>query len=325
MVYALSRALAVVLSAVLLLGCAPAAAKPKPESGAAVGWQVTPLASFYTPAPATPTLTPVPVPPTLTPSATPKPNEALALLRQADGRKPEVKSSRALLEMFVEGQDKGQPVSFTVTVELETADPNARMKMALVGIDTPMAFDMDFITVGDTAYWRTGDEWTAFPGGKSELKSETKLLDAKDMEELIARATDAKIVGRRTVKGVECDVISLALSYQDLRDLAALGGGNLGSQPSQDVRFEVFNTEVAIGVADKVVHQMVMTMSGAATNKPAERFSLALTMTVWDINSPDIVIKAPANVKPFSTPTPTRTASPRSPTSTPVPSELPQT
>ena len=307
----LSRVLMVGLSASLLFGCAPAAAVPTPTTGTAVSWQVTPIAAFYTPAPATPTRTPVPVPPTPTPSATPAPNAALALLQQATTSKQEVKSSRLLLEMRIEGQEGSKPVLATVTIEGESAGANTRLHLAMAvpkgleGLEdseVPLALDVEVITVGDTSYMRTGDEWSAYPGGTSSLKEETNVLDTAEMEALLARATAAKVVGRRTVKGVECDVVSLALPYKDLLDLASLGGGGLDTMPSQDVRFDVFDTEVAVGVADKVVHQLVLTMGGGSTSNQADRFAMTMTMTVWDVNSPDIVIKAPANVKPAATP-----------------------
>lgn len=314
----IGRVFVAALSGLLLMGCAPAATPPTPTPVEVARWQVTPVTAFYTPVPPTATRTATPRPPTATPSPTPKPNEALALLKQVDARRQEVKSSRALVEMQIEGQEHGKPVSATITVESEFAEPNARMKMGMVGGDLPMAFDMEFIIVGDTAYWRMGEEWTAFPGGKNSLKNETNMMDTKEMEELLYGATDAKIVGRRTVKGVECDVVSLTLPYGDMLDLAELGGGGLGSSPSSDIVFDRFDSEVAIGVDDKVVHQMLFHMAGAAKGTPADRFSLVMTVTVWDVNSPNIVIQPPPNVKPFAAPTPARTVSPRTPTRTPT-------
>lgn len=311
--------LALVLSVGLLAGCASGGSTPgggaaNPDLGLP-----TPLPPRLTPVPEaaaslptststpTPTRTPTPKPPTPTATATRQTSEASALLKQVQSKQQDVKSARGLMEIAVEGQQAGVPQSITMLFEFEMAEPDMHMKMSTKGM--PFSLNMEMITKGDTAYMKMDDEWVSMPGAaKTQTKSQMQPLDVDDLESFLADATNVQLIGRRSVKGVECDVISFKLSPQKIQELAALRGQSSAQRtPSDAVQLDQFHGEVAVGVADKLVRQMVFKMSGTDKRKPAERFDMTFTISMWDINSPSIVIKAPEGAKPLgASPTPVR-------------------
>ena len=89
---------------------------------------------------------------------------------------------------------------------------------------------------------------------------------------------------------------------RDLTEMARIASEERGLD--DEVQLDDMQAEVAIGTADKIVRQMTLKMSGRGTQNPEDEFFLTFTMSMWDINSPDIVIKAPEGVKPFAFPTP---------------------
>ncbi len=290
----LSALAVLLLAAVALAGCAGAQQAPTPT--------MTPLPTT-TPWPSPtpwPTRTPTAVPTTATPS--PTPSEATSLLRQASGKQQTTKSFRGQMEIKAQGFEAGLAQSFTMGFDMEVAEPDAHMKMYTKGL--PLSLDMEIITKGDTMYMKMGDEWASFPGEEGQGKAQMEVIDTDELEQFLDDASGAKIIGRRQVKGIECDIVSFTLSAAKMRELMAMSGqGRSARQLPEDVEFEQFQGEFAIGVADKLMRQMVIKMSGFQKSAPADKFAMEISMTIWDINAP-IVIKAPEGAKPFAAATP---------------------
>ncbi len=288
----MSRALAVV-SAVLvlllgsvLLACAggtPAAA-PSPSPSPWPTWTPTPQPT------ATPTRTPTP-----TVTASPTPSEAAALLQQVYRAQDTLKSYRARMAIDIDVAQRGVPQAVSMIIDMEVAEPDAAMKMSSEGM--PLSLDMEMVMKGDVLYMKMGDEWTALPGeGGLAEGNQAGAPDVKEMQAFFANTPSAKIMGKRTVRGIECQVISFDIPPERMLDLLAMSSGATEPPPTEDVRFDEFTGEVAIGIEDRMMHEMVLRMSGSQVDSPAEKFAMAVTITMWDINSPSIVIKAPAGV-----------------------------
>ncbi|MHB1004069.1 MAG: hypothetical protein ACYC3S_00325 [Chloroflexota bacterium] len=301
-----AMALALLLVMVSAVGCASSTPTPTPATVA----QATRQAPTPTP---WPTSTPTPKPTvTPTPLPSPTPGDAAAVIRQMQTTSQTIKSGRGSMDIVIEGKDQGEPRTVTMGITFEQNDPDIHMAMKMADPDgAEPLFAFEFIVKGDTAYMKMGSEWTSFPSDASEAKSQTDLVDLKEMESFLKDATNVKAVGRRNVKGVECDVVAFTLSQEQMLELARNGG----SMPTEElfgaeVQFDDFTGEAAIGVTDKMPHQMIYKMSGYATEAPENPFTMTFTMTIWDINSPDVVITAPADVRPFTfeipSPTPTR-------------------
>ncbi|MDA8218499.1 MAG: hypothetical protein M0Z94_12870 [Dehalococcoidales bacterium] len=295
--------LPLLLVAALLAGCSSETPKEAPTAPAAA------QAAQPTNAPAqpTPTLvppTPTPKPPTATP--TPKAADATSLLQQVQTKQQEIKSARGSMEIAIDGVADGQPQSVKMGIEFEIAEPDSHMKMSGDGL--PMPMDIEFISKGDTTYMNMGGQWMAIPGGSdSSVTSEMKVADMAEVDSLLSDASNVKVVGRRIVKNVECDIISFDMTPSGMQALAELLGSTSGSDTA-DQPFDVkeFKGEVAIGVADKVVHEMSVTMKGNPKDKPDETMTMSYTISMWDINSPDIVIEAPAGATTLAFPTPSQ-------------------
>lgn len=313
-----------VLTVALLGGCASGPSGPQSSAAAVESALPTPVQSKLAPTtePASPTptraptSTPTPKPPTPTPS--PARSEAAAqLLKQVRSKQQAVKSARGLMEIDMQVRQAGQPIAVKMLAEFEIAEPDSHMTMTTKGM--PFSLNMEVITKGDTTYMKMDDQWVSMPGGgKRQARSQMGVMDVDDMEAFLADASSVKIVGRRDVKGVECDVVSFRLSPEKMMELAALRGQASGEQTrSQDLKLDQFDAEVAVGVADKLLRQMVFRMSGYDSRKAAEKFDMTITMTMWDFNSPSILIKAPEGAKPMVSPTATRrTPAPARPTPT---------
>ena len=136
-------------------------------------------------------------------------------------------------------------------------------------------------------------------GADQSGSSQMDVMDAEQLQAFLDDASNPRLVGRRQVKGIECEVVAFDISPEEMRDLAALSGrSSLGTGPDQDVQVGDFHGEVAIGVEDGLMRQMLIDMDMADRNNPAEKAAFRLTMTMWDINSPDVTIEAPEGVKP---------------------------
>lgn len=257
----------------------------------------------------TPTFTPEPPPPTPSPT----PDRAVLLLREVQEKHQEVKSARGTMEIVLEGQ-AGRQQPATIAVDFEIAGPDIHMKLS--GSQLPFGPEAEFIAKGEMTYLKMRDQWIALPAsGRREITPQTDLVNIDVLHSHLINASGAKVVGRRSVKGIECDVISFELSPEKMRELAALRG-HVSAQRAmdEDVQIERFQGEAVVGTADKILRQMVFKISGYEKQKPDERFALSLTTSLWDINSVDIVIREPEGVTPLTIPIP--------PSPTPVPTPV---
>lgn len=292
--------LVLVLIVVPLAGCAGNAAEAPTDVAQATSTP-EPLPTLKP----VPTPIPTPIPPTPSPSPTPTLSDAAALLKEVQGTQQQVKSARGLMEIDIVGREAGKEQSATMAIEFEINEPDAHMRMSMVGEDLPMKLDMEFIAKDKVTYIKMGDEWMAFEGGDSEIKSEMNMADVSELEAYLEDASGLEVIGRRVVNGVECDIIGFTISSEKMLELARLSG-RASSQRAleEEVEISEFQGEVAIGVADKMMREMVLDMSGRAKDNPQDGFSMHLTMSMWDINSPDITIEAPEGVEPMAFPTP---------------------
>ncbi len=294
----MSRTFAVVSAVLVLLvgsilasctGGTPAAA-PTPSPSPWPTWTPTPLPT------ATPTRTPTP---TVTPS--PTPSAAVALLQEVYRAQEKMKSYRAKMSFDFSLAQRGVPQALTMVMDMEVAEPDASLKISSEG--SPISFDVEMIVKDKVVYMKMGDEWTAMPGG-GEFGEELEMgaMDVKKMQEFFAHTNSAKITGKRTVKGIECQVISFEIPPERMYDLLAMSGGAGQAPAPDDVQFEEFSGEVAVGLPDKLMHEMILRMSGSQRGSSADKFAMTIQMTIWDINSPGVVIKAPAGVVPPAVP-----------------------
>jgi hypothetical protein len=222
------------------------------------------------------------------------------LLRSVGLKQADLKSFRSALEMMVEGMEDGEPRTVKVTLEMDSAPPDSRMRMAIVGAPFEMVFEL--ISKDDVTYVNLGDEWTSFQGA-GEAKMDARIMDTQELEDLLSVATDARVASRRLVKGVECDIVQFTIPPAKMLELAAKA--NLSSiEDAKDVEMASFAGEIAVGAADRIMRQLTVRMEGAERNQPHNRFSFAMTMTVWDIDAPNIVIEAPPNARPGDFPFP---------------------
>jgi len=288
----------------LLAGCAGSTPKVEPTLVAAVQPSPTPVPPTPTATPVPPTPTATPVPPTPTPTAPPV--DALTLLRQVHGKQQDVKSFRGAMDMLVETVESGKPVSITIAMAYEVAEPDAHITVKMSGDPLLSLFDMEMVVKDEMSYLKMGNKWTAMPAGEDDtLSSSTQMFDTAELQKLLGDASGAKLVGRRSVKGTECDVISFTLSADKMQELAALSaGGAPDVNPNDDVQLQELQGEVAIGVADKLLREMTLQMSGNDKAKPEDKMSFKLILSLWDINAEDIVIEAPPEAIPMETPTP---------------------
>jgi hypothetical protein len=280
------------LLAVLLAtaACADGGARPTPSP--------VPPTATVAPSPtrarptATATVAPSPTSAPATPAATA--GDASGLLRNLQGSQQSMTVGRSLMVMEIESEQAGKKEAATLTIELVMAEPDSHMKMSSTG---PLAsFVMEIISKDDTTYLNIDGEWTALPGGgQSEFRTGgTGPFEMDEMEALLGDASSAAVVGRRLVRGTECEVISFTLPPDRMRELAAMGVDAGEEDPlSEDAQVDQFSGEVAIGVADQMLHEMTMKIGGYSRAAPSDRFSVAFTFAMWDVNSPDVVVTVP--------------------------------
>jgi hypothetical protein len=237
------------------------------------------------------------------PTKAPVSGAVALLLKEAQAKQQDVKSARGLMEIKFAGSSGGKIESATMAVDFEMNEPNMRMAMKMQSAELPMPMDIEFIVVDKTAYMNMGGEWMAFPADQTGASGEMDLVNMGEMEEFLSEASDVKSLGRRTVKGVECEVIGFTLSQAKMLELAR-DQGKLGGEDElpANMGFEDFKGEFAIGVQDQLLHQMVIDMSFFNVENPKEHFEMDMTFTLWDLNAPNIVIKAPSGVQPFGLP-----------------------
>lgn len=259
-------------------------------------------------APASPTATLTPEP---TPMSTP-PIDAVTLWRQAQSKHQTIKSARGFMEIQFESQQTDQGKLVTMTVDFEFADPDMHMRVS--SPELPGGAEVEAIAKGNLTYLRAGRQWLPLPAGdRIEGKTELSPVPVDRLDSYLTDASDLRLVGRRTVRGVDCHVISFSPSPESLRSLADLRGQASRRALDAEVTIEEFQGEVAIGTEDGLLHQMAVTMSGHQQQEPEAVFRLGFTISLWDLNSPDISVEAPgpeelltfaAGPVPTATPTP---------------------
>lgn len=296
-------AMCLALAVALVAGCAsPAPAKPAPTPETVVA---APTATFAPTATTRPTSTPSPMPTeTATPTKVPVSGDVLALLKEAQSKHETIKSARGLMEIKMEGIQKGEKQAVAMTVEFEMNEPNMRMAMTMENEELGAPMDIEFIVADKTGYMKMGGEWMSFPAEEdAQNPLGGNFLDMDEMDDFLKTATNVRLAGKRTVKGVECDVIAFDLPQAEMLELARSQGKlDEDDELPEDLGFEDFKGEFAIGAKDKVMREMVIGMGFFDKKNPRERFDMAMIFTLWDLNAKDIVIKAPAGVKPFGLP-----------------------
>lgn len=293
------RSIPLVFAVILALvaGCGSSPPSPTPTPAPIVQ---APTATFVPTATARPTATPTKVP-----TPTPVANAAVALLEQVQGKQQDVKSARGLMEIVVSGTGSGTGESATVNVDFDLNEPDMRMAMKITGEEKPMPFDMEIRVVDETVYLNIGGDWMAFPVDEEQpgLGDQRDLVDMNEIEAFLSEAENVKVIGRRSVRGVQCDVVAFTLPDDRLLELAreqsAVGADEVAIE---DIQIGAFQGEFAIGVEDKLLHQMVLNMSMFDKTKPSAQFNMTFTTTLWDVNAPNIVIEAPVGVTPFGVP-----------------------
>lgn len=279
-------AVALLSAALVVTSCAGPAAGPTP----------TPEPTAMPTSTPRPTRTPTPIPPTPTPS--PTPTDAQALLLSLQSQEQNITNYRGAMDITVEATSEGISQSFDIQMEVAAAEPDSHMRMLMdAGF---LTMDIEMITKDGISYLKMGDEWTSFEG-EAQSGSQMEMVDPAEMEAFLKHASNLRIVGQREVRGTLCDVVAFDLDYASLARLAALGGEPVDPQDIEDmesVQFDNLKLEIAVGLEDKQLHQFVLEMEGYEKAKPEERFKMFMTMDIWDIGADDIVIEAPANVKP---------------------------
>ncbi len=271
---------------------------------------------------ATATATATPSPPTATPTplatATPTPADAAALLREAQSRQQAVGSARGLLELAVAGPPTTEGTPVSLSAEFAFVKPDD-VHMKISGAGMPAGLQVEVIAKGDRTYLKAGERWLPLPAEtRGERQSPASLVAVDELESYLAGASGLRIAGQRAVKGVECDVVAFSPAPAQLRELAALRGQTAAQRTLEEVTLEELQGEVAVGRADKLIHQMVVKMSGYEKNKPEARFRVDFAVSLWDFDAPAIVVAAPRPEDLLFDP-----GSPRpSPTPTPVPAPL---
>lgn len=297
-------ALAVLVAiAAILAGCGNSAPSPTPTAAAVV---VAPTATFMPTATTRPTSTPSPQPTsTPVPTAAPASGDVAALLKEVQSKQMDVKSARGLMEITVEGKQDGLPQSAFISADFEMNEPDVSMVMKMKSPELPVPMEIGFVVAGKTAYMKMGGEWMSFPADEEKSGSfgDMDMVNMEELQEFLRDATNVRLLGRRTVKGVECDVVGFTLSQAKMLELARKQGKlGEGDDFPEDLGFEAFSGEFALGVKDRLMHQMVIDMSMFDKSAPSDRFKMKMSYTLWDVNAPGIVIKPPAGAVPFGLP-----------------------
>jgi hypothetical protein len=215
------------------------------------------------------------------------------LWAQISERQKDMKSARleGTFTVTASAGPAGEPVTGTGTIQGESSGNDLDIRMNVQA--GASSADMRIILLGDTAYMSVQGKWTSMPRSRVTAvppRAELPNVDGNDVT--------LDLVGQDQVKGVPCDVYSLELGPQALVQQMAFAR-SLNPQAGQ-MRVDAVTGEVCIGTTDGLLRRLSMNMSVTAKTPdgtPGDMtMDMALTFELFDINSPDIVIRPPAAV-----------------------------
>jgi hypothetical protein len=194
------------------------------------------------------------------------------------------------MSLTITGPQAGLGQAIKSTIDMEVNGDDSRMKMSGLGAVMP---DMEIIIKNGVFYMGAEGEWMAFDTEGMLDKDNLRSTNASQMQAVLGDASGVQSLGKRSVRGVECEILGFTVPPEKLWDLAALSG----KQTVSGVQVSHFNGEVALGLADGLMRQMLMEMSMSEMGKPASALDMSIEMTLWDVNAPGVVIEAPKGAK----------------------------
>lgn len=212
--------------------------------------------------------------------------------------KPKIRSIRSRREVQLASSAGGQFTTSAITIDSEVVGNDVRCVIETRGLassDDPRSITEAIIT-GDTTYQKNSlGQWTAVPGrGKSSVETLVGLNAFISIPDLLVGAPTLNYGGQREVKGTACAVFGLAMEGVIPPDiLATIGSDADGRGYFTDKAVTSIVGEVAVAVHDKTVREARFKVNSTSTADPEERFDYVFTYTFWDLNDPNIVIKAP--------------------------------
>jgi hypothetical protein len=304
---------ALLAGALAACGGSPAASEPTAAPAAGSTESSAPAAEGV----AKPRPTAVPAP-TAKPTATPEPDvsvslaDAVANAKNVKTYRMEMEmSSKGLLDAMAQaGGGAGSPAAdaplMSMTGEFDNGNAHFTMKgmfVAFMGMDPEQGLEM--LTVDGKSYVHgpapmmgaTEAAWYAAEQGQASAAQPP--VDSSAFFESFGGKDLSKFskVGSESLDGQSCDIYKGDQeATQAAFESAAGGGGANGMDTIESADLKLW------ACGDGYVHQMLIDVTGSSKDKPGQKLDFQMNFHLYDFDSADIAIEAPADAKPLETP-----------------------